>query len=217
MPNNVLHATCEERTRVSTEVMPTCMTGIWSHMNPEFTFTLLAMRPQAIRRVARWWCDEWGLPSRHSSFDEYVHELQALVPGLLPIHILAEQAGSVVGVATLKLKIDHLVIPGQSHWLSGVYVDPPCRNRGIASSLCSEILDAARSRGVDQVYLQTERLDGGLYAKLGWTPLGRQDEEDGVEQVVMVKDLSELSARTIGTFSRDLSARRRTTVMFLRS
>jgi hypothetical protein len=107
-------------------------------MNPELAFTLLATRPQAIRRVAQWWCDEWGLPSRHSSFDECVHELQALVPGVLPIHILGEQAGSVVGVATLKMKIDHPVIPGQSHWLSGVYVDPPCRNRGIASSLCSE-------------------------------------------------------------------------------
>jgi GNAT superfamily N-acetyltransferase len=182
-------------------------------MNPELAFTLLATRPQAIRRVAQWWCDEWGLPSRHSSFDEYVHELQALVPGVLPIHILAEQAGSVVGVATLKVKIDHPVIPGQSHWLSGVYVDPPCRNRGIASSLCSEILDAARSRGVEQVYLQTERLDGGLYAKLGWTPLGRHNEEDGVEQVVMVKDLSLVPASPAASKSCTTGLRPRTRVL----
>ena len=92
-------------------------------------------------------------------------------------------------LATLKVKLDHPLIPGQSHWLSGVYVDLPWRSRGIASSLCSEILDAARSRGVEQLYLQTERLDGGLYAKLGWMPLGHHHEEYGVEQLVMVKDL----------------------------
>jgi GNAT superfamily N-acetyltransferase len=158
-------------------------------MNPELAFTLLATRPQEIPRVARWWCDEWGLPTRHSSFDEYVCELQALVGGVLPIHILADQSGTVVGVATLKVKLDHPLMPGQSHWLSGVYVDLPWRSRGIASSLCSEILDAARSRGLEQLYLQTERLDGGLYAKLGWMPLGHHHEEDGVEQLVMVKDL----------------------------
>jgi predicted N-acetyltransferase YhbS len=159
-------------------------------MNPTLAFTLLAHRPQEIPRVAQWWCDEWGLPSRHSSFDDYVHELQALAPSALPIHVVAYQAGSVVGVATLKVKIDHPMIPRQSHWLSGVYVDPAWRSRGVASALCSEILEAARRRGVEHVYLQTERLDGGLYAGLGWTPLGRHHEADGGEQVVMAKDLS---------------------------
>jgi GNAT superfamily N-acetyltransferase len=158
-------------------------------MNPDLTFTPLTTRPQEIPRVARWWCDEWGLPGRHSSFDDYVRELQASSPGVLPIHILADKAGSVVGVATLKVKIDHPLISGRSHWLSGVYVDPSSRRRGVASSLCRGILDAATSRGVERVYLQTERLDGGLYARLGWMSLGRHHEEDGVEQLVMVNDL----------------------------
>jgi predicted N-acetyltransferase YhbS len=178
--------------RAAADAKPLCRLGDWSPslMNPTLAFTLLAHRPQEIPRVAQWWCDQWGFPSRHSSFAEYVHELQALVPGTLPLHLLADQAGCVVGVATLKVKIDHPMIPGQSHWLTGVYVDPAWRGRGAASSLCSEILEAAKSLLVEQVYLQTEHLDGGLYARLGWTPLGRHHEADGVEQVVMVKDLS---------------------------
>jgi hypothetical protein len=60
-----------------------------SHMSSKVTFNLLAERPREIPRVARWWCDEWGLPSRHSSFEEYVQELQSLVPGTPPIHVLA--------------------------------------------------------------------------------------------------------------------------------
>jgi GNAT superfamily N-acetyltransferase len=156
-------------------------------MSSKVAVNLLAECPEEIPRVAQWWCDEWGLPTRHSSFDEYVHELQSLVPGTLPIHVLAIQAGSAVGVATLKVKIDHPMVPGQTHWLSGVYVDQTSRRRGIASLLCSEILEIARSRGIDRVYLQTKRLDGGLYAVLGWTPLGGAREADGVEQIVMGK------------------------------
>jgi GNAT superfamily N-acetyltransferase len=159
-------------------------------MSSKVAVNLLAECPEEIPRVAQWWCDEWGLPTRHSSFDDYVHELQSLVPGTLPIHVLAIQAGSAVGVATLKVKIDHPMILGQTHWLSGVYVDQTWRRRGIASLLCSEIVEIARSRGVDRVYLQTERLDGGLYAVLRWTPLGAAREADGVEQIIMVKGLS---------------------------
>ena len=164
-------------------------------MSSKVAFHLLAECPQEIPRVAQWLSDEWGLPTRHASFDEYVQELQSLVPGTLPIHLLAIQAGSAVGVATLRVKIDHPTIPGQTHWLRGVYVDQSWRRRGIASSLCSEILEIARSRGVDRVYLQTERLDGGLYAVLGWAPLGAAREADGVEQMNMVKDLSATTRR----------------------
>jgi hypothetical protein len=76
-------------------------------MTPDLTFVLLADRPDEIPRVARWWCNEWGLPSRHATFDDYVREL---LPGTLPIHLLADQGGHAVGVATLKLKIDHPVM-----------------------------------------------------------------------------------------------------------
>jgi len=158
-------------------------------MNPDLAFALLPNRPQEIPQVAAWWCHEWGLPSRHSSFDDYVRELKALLPGMLPAHLLAVQAGRAVGVATLKVKVDHPAIPGQSHWLSGVYVDSPYRSRRIATALCCEILDLARCRGVKKMYLLTERLEGGLYAKLGWTPL-RRHHEGGVDQLVMVKDVS---------------------------
>jgi hypothetical protein len=45
--------------------------------------------PDAIPQVARWWCDEWGLPQRHESMESYLSELASLKPGKLPIHLLA--------------------------------------------------------------------------------------------------------------------------------
>jgi GNAT superfamily N-acetyltransferase len=157
-------------------------------MTAGIEFALLADRPEEIPRVARWWCDEWGLPERHSSFAEYVRELEAHADEMLPMHLIAERAGHVVGVATLKTKVGHDVVPGQSHWLSGVYVEPSWRRRGVATALCQEIVLAATKRSITRLYLQTECLDGGLYKTLGWTPL-RQHDEGGVTQLLMVKEL----------------------------
>jgi GNAT superfamily N-acetyltransferase len=159
------------------------------HMLTDVEFAPLVHRPQEIPRVARWWCGEWGLPERHSSFDDYVQELQSLPADTLPLHMIAERGGRALGVATLKVKVDHPVVRGSSHWLSGVYVESAYRHHGIAAALCREIVNAARRRAIEALYLQTEHLDGGLYAKLGWT-LAERCDEGGVPQVLMVRSLT---------------------------
>ncbi|HEX8352059.1 MAG TPA: GNAT family N-acetyltransferase [Pyrinomonadaceae bacterium] len=153
----------------------------------EIGFALLAQRPTEIPRIARWWCDEWGLPERHSTFSQYVRELEGLALDALPAHLIAESAGRAIGVATLKVKVGHGVIPGHSHWLSGVFVEPSHRRNGVAAALCEEIMEVARRRGVTRLYLQTEHLDGGLYARLGWVPVQRH-REGGLDQLIMVRD-----------------------------
>jgi GNAT superfamily N-acetyltransferase len=152
-------------------------------------FAPLIQRRQEIPRVARWWCDEWGLPARHSSFEEYVRELEGLRPDALPFHLIAERAGRTLGVATLKMKVDHPVVAGDSYWLTGVYVDPSFRGQGTATALCRRIVEAARAHAIETLYLQTEHLGGGLYANLGWM-LVQAHHEDGVDLVVMVKNLA---------------------------
>jgi GNAT superfamily N-acetyltransferase len=157
-------------------------------MSDSIELVLLVNRPSQIPAVARWWCEAWGFPERHASFADYVRELETLAPEALPVHVLAEQNGSPVGVATLKAKDGHSVALGRSFWLSGVYVDPAWRRKGIAKALCQDVIVRAGMRRIDQLYLQTEHLDGGLYARLGWTPV-RRHHEGGVEQLIMVKDL----------------------------
>lgn len=164
-------------------------------MNPlvDIEFASLVHRRQQIPKVARWWCDEWGLPERHSSFADYVRELESLVPDALPFHLIAERAGRVLGVATLKMKVGHPAIAGRSYWLSGVYVEPSARGQGIATALCRKVMEIARRQAIKRLYLQTEHLDGGLYANLGWTQVQAHDE-GGVDQVVMVNNLASEAA-----------------------
>lgn len=159
------------------------------HSSADIEFAPLAHRRAEAARVARWWCDQWGLPERHSSFGGYVQELESLPADALPFHLIAERAGRALGVATLKMKVGHPAVTGCSYWLSGVYVAPASRGQGVATALCREIVEVARRRAIERLYLQTEHAGGGLYAELGWTRV--QDHlEGGVHQVVMVKDLT---------------------------
>lgn len=154
-----------------------------------FDFVPLAERPDAVPQVARWWCDEWGLPQRHESLEAYLSELESLKPGDLPFHLLAVGGRNILGVATLKNRSAlHELFPDFRYWLSGVYVPPALRGRGIATALCLKMVDIAKTKGVGRLHLTTEVPDGGLYAKIGWEPI-RQVDVEGVDLLVMARDV----------------------------
>lgn len=165
------------------------MTTDLSSEGERFDFVPLAERPDAVPQVARWWCDEWGLPQRHESLEAYLNELASLKPGDLPLHLLAVCGGDILGVATLKDRSAlHELFPDSRYWLSGVYVPPALRGRGIATALCLKVIDIAKTRGVGRLHLTTEAPDGGLYAKIGWRPVG-QVHFEGVDLLVMARDV----------------------------
>jgi len=156
----------------------------------QFDFVALAERPDAIPQVVRWWCDEWGLPQRHESLEAYVSELASLKPDDLPFHLLAVGERNILGVATLKDRSDlHKLFPDFKYWLSGVYVPPALRGRGIATALCLKMVEIAKTKGVGRLHLVTEVLKGGLYAKIGWQPI-RQVHVEGVDLLVMARDIA---------------------------
>ena len=154
----------------------------------QFDFVPLAERPDAIPQVARWWCDEWGLPQRHESLEAYLSELASLKPDDYPFHLLALGGRDILGVATLKdgNALQEL-FPDSRYWLSGVYVPPALRGRGVATALCLKMIEIASTKGVRRLHLVTEVPDGGLYAKLGWKPI-RQVHE-GIDLLVMAREV----------------------------
>jgi RimJ/RimL family protein N-acetyltransferase len=154
-----------------------------------FDFVPLAERPDAIPQVARWWCDEWGLPQRHQSLEAYLSELASLKPDDYPFHLLALGGRNILGVATLKDRnaLQEL-FPDSRYWLSGVYVPLALRGRGIATALCLKMVDIAKTKGIGRLHLTTEALKGGLYAKIGWRPI-RQVHVAGDDLLVMARDV----------------------------
>jgi len=59
-----------------------------------------------------------------------------------------------------------------------------------------KIIEIAESRGIQSLHLQTLRLDGGLYAKLGWEALEQINHEDN-DLLVMVKQLEGRQTRAL--------------------
>ena len=151
-------------------------------------FSLLADCIEAVPVVARWYYDEWGHKAPNNSFEDTCKRVEGkLDRDRLPLHLLALDSGTPCGVAQLKIR-EMDIYPDKELWLGGVYVPPEYRGRGVASCLSDRVAEMAASFSGDSIYLQTERIDGGLYARLGWKPL-EQVHYKGLEVLVMERKL----------------------------
>lgn len=126
------------------------------------------------QQLARWYHAEWGRDAGLS----LEQELQRLNPPQdaegFPHLIAAFDDGQVVGAVQLK-RWEMQALPQYEHWLGSVFVADSHRGRGLAGGLVEQAAAQAVRMGVSDLYLQTEALDGGLYARLGWKPLQEID------------------------------------------
>lgn len=133
------------------------------------TFPLLAQLPEFVPLVAKWLFDEWGHERPGSSLEALTKDISSkLDTTTLPIQMLALKGELPVGVAILKPHEMKDVFPDRTPWLGSVVVAPAHRGKGIGTALTREIEALALRRGFTRLYLQTERQDGGVYARLGW-------------------------------------------------
>ncbi len=149
---------------------------------------LLADQPGAIPKIASWYFHEWGHRRPGRSVASVAEDLKAyLNHDKVPLIVLAVKEQVVIGAAQLKFR-ELEIYPDRVHWLGGVFVDPKYRAKGLGSNLINKVVEIARTLEVRTLYLQTERLDGGVYARLGWQPLDRLRSNVG-DVVVMEKQL----------------------------
>ena len=84
-----------------------------------------------------------------------------------PIYIIALEDEKPIGVVALK-PTEMKQFPEREYWLGSLFVDRDHRGNGVATLLESEVVKVAKSLSINTLFLQTEALDGGLYARLGW-------------------------------------------------
>jgi N-acetylglutamate synthase-like GNAT family acetyltransferase len=138
---------------------------------PGFRINYLVDHSEYIPQLAGWLFQEWDAILGEKTPEARVRKLRAhMNRDLLPIAWVAHAHGQLLGTAALRVHDieghDHL-----SPWLGGVFVGAQYRRRGIGAALCATVEDAARSRGVETLYLFT--LDKqAWYSRLGWTVLG---------------------------------------------
>lgn len=150
-------------------------------------FRLLIDEPDLVPIVSRWWFDQWGYVNPSVTFEQQTEDIRsAMSRDEVPVHVVALRDDQPVGVAMLK---DHEMqdrYPNKRYWLGNVYVAEEWRGQGIAAKLAMKIVEIARAKGIPALHLQTLAIDGGLYAKLGWTPL-ENVQHRGREVCVMVR------------------------------
>jgi GNAT superfamily N-acetyltransferase len=131
-------------------------------------FALLADRPEAIAMIARWYFGEWGQRSPGSTVATICANLEKYLNGTtIPLLVLAVDHDDILGVASLKYR-EMDIYPDREHWLGGVYVPTAHRGRSIGSRVVENVVERARTLNVSTLHLQTDRLDGGMYRRLGW-------------------------------------------------
>ena len=148
----------------------------------------LAEAKSAIKQISRWYFEEWGFLREGTTLEKTEEDLHLyLNKNTIPLIVVATDKSEVLGSAKLRFhEMD--IYPNYEHWLGAVYVPNTYRGNNIASEIISKVCELAVKFGVKRIYLQTQRLDGGLYSNLGWVPV-EQVSYRGLEVLVMVKEL----------------------------
>ena len=149
----------------------------------------LANNKHAIPIIAKWYFDEWGYLPEENSVQKVIQNLQSyLNTDKIPLMIIAKGGKEILGTAQLKYR-EMSIYPEKEHWLGGVYVSKNHRGKRIAEKIILEIISNAKKFGVHELYLQTEKLNGGLYRRMGWKPI-EQVNYRGINVLVMGKTIA---------------------------
>lgn len=139
-------------------------------------------------QLAQWYHAQWGREAG-LSLEQELQRLNLLRDaGGFPHLMAAFDGGQLVGAVQLKRR-EMQAFPQYEHWLGSVFVADSHRGRGLAGGLVEQAAAQAVRMGVTDLYLQTEALDGGLYARLGWKPLQEADNRS-LRVLVMVRRLA---------------------------
>jgi len=149
----------------------------------------LANQVEHLPELAQWYFAEWGSlhsDSSQSSIEESLN--QYLNTSEIPLAIIAVETYTLAGAVQLKFR-EMSIYPEKEHWLGGVYVHPNFRKLGVAETLIERVVEIARGLGVKVLYLQTERLDGGLYSRMGWRAIERVNYRN-IDVLVMERTIA---------------------------
>ena len=136
------------------------------------TIEYLADHREFVPTVAQWLHWEWG----HLRPGETVEDRAARVERAcghceIPTTFVALAGDQLLGAASL-VEHDMTTRPELAPWLSGVFVAPQHRRRGVGAALVERVAQEARVLGTPRLYLYTPG-SGALYLRLGWSVMER--------------------------------------------
>lgn len=138
-------------------------------------FCLLSDYPEFATTIAQWYFHQWGQHQAGVSQEKILGDVNAYRDRRTPpLMLIAVENHQPVGAVEIK-RHEMKIYPDKEHWIGGVYVLESARGQGLASRLVAKAVGMATEAGIHTLYLQTPRLDGGIYGKLGFRPLEEVD------------------------------------------
>ena len=127
--------------------------------------------PEYVPHLAQWLFEQWGPILGEKTLEVRIKKLKThMNRDELPIAWVAHANAQPLGTAALRVH-DLEGREDLTPWLGGVFVGSEFRRRGIGAALSATVEEAARSRGIQTLYLFT--LDKrAWYSRMGWTVLG---------------------------------------------
>lgn len=148
----------------------------------------LKERKELVPTVAKWYFEEWGYEDENRTLDIEISDLEKTLNKVkIPLTIIATDEGQLIGTGQLKWK-EMSIYPTKEYWLGGVFVKPQNRGAGIAYQIVEQLIDIARVLQIKKLYLQTEKLNGGLYSRMGWKEI-EQITYHNIPILVMERDI----------------------------
>lgn len=152
--------------------------------------TYLPKNESVIRTLATWIYQEWLTSDPNASIERMTSLLTARAESTeVPLTVVAmTDDGDPIGVANLTAA-DMKSRTDLTPWLSGVFVPPEQRGKGVGSALCIRIGEEAKRLKLKKAYLFTKD-QHELYSKLGWKVLVRENYKD-MDVTVMALPLTD--------------------------
>jgi predicted N-acetyltransferase YhbS len=137
-----------------------------------------------IRTLATWIYNEWLQSNPNASVERMVSILFTRADSIrVPLTVVAlSEQGVPIGVGNLT-EADMKTRADLSPWMSGLYVSPEARGKGVGSALCRRIEQEAVRLGVPKIFLFTKDQQS-LYSRLGWKTIS-EEKYDGIDVSVM--------------------------------
>jgi GNAT superfamily N-acetyltransferase len=145
----------------------------------------LAEHPEFTRWVAEEHFREWGAAHPGATLEAWESDRRGTRRDEVPWTLLALRDSAPVGTAGL-VACDMDTHAELTPWLSGVYVTPACRGRGVGTALVRAATARAALWGAPRLYLYTESAER-FYARLGWATL-RRERYNGLAVTIMDRD-----------------------------
>ena len=139
----------------------------------QYEIISLSKRPELFEAAADWFSGKWSVPRQ--AYLDSMAESQRSKTGVPEWYVIRDGGAIIAGLGVIAN--DFHKRPDLTPNLCALFVEEPCRKRGLAKGLLDHACDELAARGIGTAYLITDHTD--FYERCGWAFFTMVEEDGG--------------------------------------